>query len=80
MKRFWKWIEKKGYGIAEEPLLYVNNTFSMEVDLRKQMLIGYMIEYLLSNKIHIKDMVPLHLPLDIDGVYNWLRSKIEGIK
>jgi hypothetical protein len=48
MNKFWKWMEEKGYGDSHR-LLYDCN----KVNQPKQMLVGYMIEYLFDNEKYI---------------------------
>ena len=44
MNKFWEWMIKKGYAYDKYMLLHVSTC-----DPTKQMLIGYMIEYLFSS-------------------------------
>jgi hypothetical protein len=63
MDKFWKWMEEKDYSDLKcEKLLPVYNYFAYD-DMPKQMLIGYMIEYirdkigyLLTNKLIKSDI------------------------
>lgn len=77
MNKFWKWM-KENYS---DIMFYIIDSLS-EKDIEK-MLIGYMVEYLLTLNLSLKDMFPqVFLQLksaEIKGVYNWLESKINFI-
>lgn len=73
MDKFWEWMERKGHTGSERWL--------RKECADEQMLIGYMIEYLMENDIKISDAIPFRLEniLSIDGVYNWLKAAVENI-
>ena len=75
-------MEKKGYADLRD---YINNEYyiinknkNSEVALKpeKQMLIGYMIEYL-SSKYNTMD-IGINQKTGIDGLYTFLEKKIEN--
>lgn len=69
MDKFWKWIEKKEYGKYDKPEL-----------LPKQMLIGYMIEYLEEEITYFETLKIFPMIYNnIDSVYDKLKNKIEEI-
>ena len=83
MNNFWKWISKKGYGNKStidgsvELPLFIDYEKIEEKDIPKQMLIGYMIEYLIEKKE--KDTIKFTFGniADISNIYDILKHKIE---
>ena len=75
MKKFWKWMEKKGCATLTE----INDWVLMYSGSRptNKMLIGYMIEYLFEHGAKI-----IHIEKDNikDSVYNILKREIEEIE
>ncbi len=76
MNKFWKWMEEKGYG-CYDPLTDVSRLSGAEAfkEPAKQMLIGYMMEY-----IHETNMMPKSNTLSTGELYNFLVKAIEGEK
>lgn len=86
MKIFWKWMREKEYGLSDEMITCLKRLHppegEAEYDLpAKQMMIGYMIEYLYCRK----DVFDIEINIsnyykDINKVYDILKQKIEEIK
>ena len=80
MDKFWTFIQNKGYGFKADDIaynsLYTDTSFTSE-PIPKQMLIGYMIEYLF-----FKDYCVEELPNSrkIDDLYDKLVYSIEGLE
>ena len=52
MDKFWEWMEEKDYGSCE--CKAINGSFNTyHIDITKQMLIGYMIEYCFEKRIQV---------------------------
>ncbi len=75
MNNFWQWMHRKGYyshnavsgcDTYYEPMYRYNNP-------TKQMLIGYMTEYLIEED----EGVAYNIHTNIEDLYNWLLKKIE---
>lgn len=87
MDKFWKWMKEKNYGTKYS--LYSTgwecNNGDSDCELTnytKQMLIGYMIEYL-CEEISAYWSLVCKLPSsydDIDSIYNNLKSQIESME
>lgn len=89
MKKFWKWMEEKEYAknmpiheSSKEKRLLMR--YCSRVPSPNQMLIGYMIEYLIENKEYdnfIDSIYLVHLydALGIDILYKDLKKKIEEL-
>jgi len=67
-QKFWKWIKEKGYDNSN----YENVKYGYPVyeDMPKQMLIGYMFEYIKSNRVHDGT---------IDDLFEDLKKEIEEL-
>jgi len=88
MKKFWKWMEKKGYiSIATAITKGLMKGYQINGDRKsnscntccsptKQMLIGYMIEYLYEKEIYD---FPIN-PRGTEKIYNYLKQKIEELE
>ena len=52
MNKFWEWMEKKGYKslYGDKSSNIIENEYGQKVIPTKQMLIGYMIEYVSKHK------------------------------
>lgn len=82
--KFWQWIEEKGYIFNlddYEKLPYIECevikmpcSYSAKIELPKQMIIGYMIEYLIKNEAEFR--VTYFESYSIDNVYDYLEDKI----
>ncbi len=77
MDKFWQWVEKKGYGriINKNKILYNGNGEYLQLnEFPKQMLIGYMIEY-----IHLNGYMyyVLNDNETINDYYEILKTQIE---
>jgi hypothetical protein len=79
MKKFWEWMKNNNnaYYDGENSLLTIGTSGGFEdIEPTKQMLIGYMIEYL-------HDIGVIHKTLfnmNIEGVYLYLEDLINEIK
>ena len=74
MNKFWNWLDIKEYGqVIRGGKLYDDE--KMLIRPTKQMLIGYMIEYLIKNNIGLpRDMI------NIDEIYKDLKKQIEEME
>lgn len=73
MNKFWQWMEDKGYG-KNKTLINRKADWQMsKVHLTKQMLIGYMIEFL-SKELNVVSIYPG--TLDIIKLSNTLEKEI----
>ncbi len=85
MKEFWKWmVTNKHIGFTSGKLKSLEGR-ELEGGATKQMMIGYMIEYLIENKkfddfTDDKFLVCQYDILGIDDFYNDLKQQIEAIK
>ena len=72
MEKFWLWMEEKGHSGSQRWL--------RKECAEKQMLIGYMIEYLFEQKCTLME-VPYAIQKmhDINILYNYLKERIEDI-
>ncbi len=76
MNKFWKWIEDKGYGKNYIDGFSIDRAAYWEdEDIPKQMLIGYMFEYLIERYEGIAD-VDLAIGDSIEDFYNSLKENI----
>jgi hypothetical protein len=85
MKLFWEWMIKNKYAVTEENEDIIYYGYEFEYDnryfLSKQMLIGYMIEYLFFSGYDCDILSGMKYNThDIDDFYNYLVEKIEEIK
>ncbi len=77
MNEFWEWMDRKGYGFTKavnipQRAIYVGESFLEESQIPKQMLIGYMIEYLMNSSLE------RNVTYDsIDDLYNDLKKTIK---
>lgn len=87
MDKFWEWIasNKYGYKILDDVQIYgiKENTWSKAIPT-KQMLIGYMMEYLDSFRkenfsFYLDPLFGVQINKSTEERYNWLKSKIEEI-
>lgn len=80
MDKFWKWVEEK-YKLSStnENFIYVKNIHENLIPIKatKQMLIGYMYEYLMVHNIFIFPSEPIK---SIAGLYAYLVDAIEKKK
>ncbi len=78
MDKFWDWMEKKEYDhhfrwySADE-----YTSIGTEAKCSNQMIIGYMIEYLLSHSKSIPAVTPDY---NVLGYYTALKYQIEGLE
>jgi hypothetical protein len=85
MKKFWKWMVEKGYGHIENDLaktckLITHNEKYLDriiVEFSKQMLVGYMVQYLLE--VHRWIAVMNNGYESIEHYYDILKQKIEEL-
>jgi hypothetical protein len=79
MGNFWKWMVFKDYGLFDKDDIYIKVDSQIVADPPKQMLIGYMQEYLAegTGKITCKGAGVILLSSTEDR-YNWLKKKIES--
>jgi hypothetical protein len=87
MEKFWEWMREKGYGYMGskgDVFIYGKNEFYKDdsdlcfANPPKQMLIGYMIEYLVYNDYTIVDDIFYHgCPQGVSDVYNHLEQIIK---
>ena len=85
IKNFWRWMKLKGYAYEHKykGLFDKNKTFSApilkngqsEIKPTKQMLIGYMLEYLKKSKIVFNINT---LDFEIEELYDLLKKQIES--
>ena len=82
MKLFWKWMEKKGYADLRD---YINNEYyiinknknsGVALKPEKQMLIGYMMEYILYKNNQAEW---IYTGKNIDDVYDILIKEVKNI-
>lgn len=78
MKEFWDWMKKNGYGY-EEMYIQILDYSDNFCEMPKQMLIGYMIEYLLTKNTYCKIGTNEHEEENIDQYYNRLIKWIENL-
>jgi hypothetical protein len=88
MNKFWEWMEEKDYGFATygtSNYSLINSPYSdiIYTDSIKQMLIGYMIEYLIDceETLHFDiryDNTKMHDDM-FDSIFNYLVDKIEEL-
>ena len=76
MENFWKWMEKKKYGMAD--LQTIIGLHGDEEPFTKQMIIGYLIEYL-SFKLKYEDLLIELRTVTTDKLYDRLIEKIEAV-
>jgi len=84
MKKFWNWMKEKEYGGQisynyDKDRKYINNeTQQTRLELpTKQMLIGYMIEYLLTKHIFVGMPSNSDKDRSIEDYYKVLQEEIE---
>ena len=80
MKKFNNWMKKKGFEVEKNKIFFyvsdgVHPTMC-DVILNKQMLIGYMIEYLWEKE----KSFALYRGNNIDDIYNQLEKQIKELK
>lgn len=82
MKKFWQWMKKNGYAVKD--IYYGEWCLSDEPNSegyfspKKQMVIGYMIEYLIEKKkdnIYFFDISGRDYT--IQGIYDFFKNEIE---
>lgn len=86
MDKFWNWMKIKGYGHIDseyKEIIYYgihkdgSGIDGFTINHTKQMLIGYMIEYLFFHK---KMIIDYGLCSGLDDLYDELREDIEMIR
>lgn len=88
MNKFWQWMEKKGYGKLRPRCAYLiyNSNWGAEQEYEdiqevdcptKQMLIGYMMEYLYEKSESTNYFIHLR---PTDELYEYLEKEIKEIK
>ena len=83
MKKFWEWMEEKEYGYidkdwVDKPEPTITHGGRCIANIPYQMLIGYMMEYLIFDckcSYDWNDIEDRHKT--IDETYEWLKSNIE---
>ena len=91
MKKFWLWMVQKGYGFQDSDgtwLINADEYGGVRQPHTKQMLVGYMMDYLDGMKRDwIDDMTfidghscSFDSLIGIDMRYNWLESKINELE
>lgn len=77
MSKFNDWMIDRGYGILYDDKLAINYNDNCDAHIlgSKQMLIGYMIEYLLEKDVAF---VITELILSVDVLYDYLKDIIEN--
>lgn len=81
MDKFWKWMAEEEYGWENSNgnhVIWMKNQDGQNQNAgfpTKQMLIGYMIEYLIKKGISLESA-----QVDIELYYNYLKQQIETIK
>jgi hypothetical protein len=81
MDEFWEWMEEKKYGnyLMER----LNDNYCFNIRPTKQMLIGYMIEYIIFKQTYIVGhniFDEYQHFTDIDKFYNRLKNRIKGVE
>lgn len=88
MNKFWKWMKKKEYkedGSFDEIQGSLYDTANNPVYFTKQMIIGYMIEYIIEkfNKSFLevpKETFKFTHGMDIEDYYNKLKEIIKNME
>lgn len=82
MKKFWDWMDEKDYGFErngnERLIAHYDVDRKTTIFIKKQMLIGYMIEYM-SDNFKMETITYGHA-IPIEELYNDLKLRIEEIK
>ena len=78
MDKFWKWMRDGGYCRQSEGTMIAGEAMNL-VEPTKQMLIGYMFEYLSYIRISIGTLMESFSNGDINDLYAFLKKRIEGI-
>lgn len=77
MNNFWSWMEENGYGYKDMYVQILDYSDDF-VKAPKQMLIGYMIEYLLGKDR--KFLINIYIDFEgIEDFYNYLEDSIKEI-
>ncbi len=80
MKAFWEWMKEKHGAKKFDNDWTIKDQWDSNIMPTKQMLIGYMIEYLRYRKCCNREDT-IHFELyGVDEIYDNLKQKIEGLK
>ncbi len=87
MNSFWKWLEENNYAhipLDDEeigPVLFAEKNVDAVRKPTKQMLIGYMMEYICdkSSEIDVMHIEPVTGDHFIDNVYDSLKKRVEEL-
>lgn len=82
MIKFWDWMNKKNYGRdlgKEKVVFFTSHVFGRQAS--KQMLVGYMIEYLLDKEVTFEiEFLNWDDKQTINEIYNYLEKKINNLE
>lgn len=77
MNKFWEWMKEKKYAIENCGYCIINNDTGTFIHSTKQMLIGYMIEYILAKAPG--EWSYMIIGKSIEDIYNLCTERIEQI-